>query len=227
MYNVQLERMREKLITLRSLDPDLELFGAENHEYEMVPVWTQEDITQFEQKWRIELPEDYKVWLLHMGTGGAGPYYGLENPDDGVYAVLGYDDELNAVSDPFQFTEAWNWNYDWFDDSKEEEEWEALEHEYFDPKWSAGMLRISDFGCGVSMNLVVKGPPTERSGLMTGLTAMESILISIGAIRIDYIFWTGMSCGWIVQSIKCMNKSNNLERTKSEGGCTYGLGIWD
>ncbi|MET1175763.1 SMI1/KNR4 family protein [Paenibacillus amylolyticus] len=157
MYNVQLERMREKLITLRSLDPDLELFGVENHEYEMAPVWTQEDITQFEQKWRIELPEEYKVWLLHMGTGGAGPYYGLENPNDGVYAVLGYDDELNAISDPFQFTEAWNWNYDWFDDSKEEEEWEALEHEYFDPKWSAGMLRISDFGCGISMNLVVKG----------------------------------------------------------------------
>lgn len=101
MYKVQLERMREKLITLRSLDPDLELFGAENHEYEMAPVWTQEDITQFEQKWRIELPEDYKVWLLHMGTGGTGPYYGLENPDDGVYAVLGYNDELNAISDPF------------------------------------------------------------------------------------------------------------------------------
>lgn len=32
-----------------------------------------------------------------------------------------------------------------------------LEHEYLDPKWSAGMLDISDFGCGISMNLIVKG----------------------------------------------------------------------
>lgn len=157
MYNLQLERMPAKLMNLRNLDPDLELFGVENHEYEMAPVWKQEDIAQFEQKWQIELPGEYKAWLLHMGTGGVGPYYGLENPDDGVYAVLGYDDELNAISDPFQFTEAWNWNYEWFDDSKEEEEWEALEHEYFDPKWSAGMLRISDYGCGISINLIVKG----------------------------------------------------------------------
>ncbi|MCG7376161.1 SMI1/KNR4 family protein [Paenibacillus sp. ACRSA] len=157
MYEQQLARIQDKLHTLRNADVELSLFGAESHEYVLDPVWTTEQMKQFEQKWKVQLPEDYQAFLLTVGAGGAGPYYGLEKPEDGVYAVLGYGDELNAISDPCILTEAWNWDYDWYDDSRTEEEWSRLEHEYYDPKWSAGMLRISDFGCGVSMNLVVKG----------------------------------------------------------------------
>lgn len=158
MYKQQLERISEKLQNLRSLDAEMSLFGAENHEYVMERVWTPEEITGFEQKWKITLPEEYRAFLLHIGSGGAGPYYGLEKPENGVYAVIGYDNELNAISDPFPYLEAWNWEVDWYDDSKEEEEWEALDHDYHDPKRSAGLLRISDFGCGISMNLVLNGP---------------------------------------------------------------------
>lgn len=158
MYKQQLERISEKLQNLRSLDAEMSLFGAENHEYVMERVWTPEEITGFEQKWKITLPEEYQAFLLHIGSGGAGPYYGLEKPEDGVYAVIGYDNELNAISDAFPYVEAWNWEVDWYDDSKEEEEWEALDHDYLDPKRSAGLLRISDFGCGISMNLVLNGP---------------------------------------------------------------------
>lgn len=158
MYKQQLERISEKLQNLRSLDTEMSLFGAENHEYVMERVWTPEEITGFEQKWKITLPEEYRAFLLHVGSGGAGPYYGLEKPEDGVYVVIGYDNELNAISDPFPYVEAWNWEVDWYDDSKEEEEWEALDHDYLDPKRSAGLLRISDFGCGISMNLVLNGP---------------------------------------------------------------------
>ncbi|MBE7682346.1 SMI1/KNR4 family protein [Paenibacillus sp. P13VS] len=158
MYKQQLERISEKLQDLRSLDAEMSLFGAENHEYVMERVWTPEEITGFEQKWMITLPEEYGAFLLHIGSGGAGPYYGLEKPEDGVYAFIGYDNELNAISDPFPYVEAWNWEVDWYDDSKEEEEWEALDHDYLNPKRSAGLLRISDFGCGISMNLVLNGP---------------------------------------------------------------------
>lgn len=158
MYKQQLERISEKLQNLRSLDTEMSLFGAENHEYVMERVWTPEEITRFEQKWKITLPEEYRAFLLHIGSGGAGPYYGLEKPEGGVYAVIGYDNELNAISDPFPYVEAWNWEVDWYDDSKEEEEWEAMDHDYHDPKRSAGLLRISDFGCGISMNLVLNGP---------------------------------------------------------------------
>lgn len=158
MYKQQLERISEKLKKLQRLDADMSLFGAENHEYELERVWTTEEITGFEQKWKITLPEEYRAFLLHIGSGGAGPYYGLEKPEDGVYAVIGYDDELNAISDPFPYVEAWNWEVDWYDDSKEEEEWDALDHDYLDPVRSAGLLRISDFGCGISMNLVLNGP---------------------------------------------------------------------
>lgn len=157
MYKAQLERIQGKLYKLQTLDPERNLFGAENHQYDMAPVWTLDEIKTFEQKWKIELPEEYQAFLLGIGSGGTGPYYGLEKPENGIYLVMDYEDELNAISEPFPHVESWNWDVDWYDDSKEEDEWAALEHEYYDPKWSAGMLRISDFGCGVSFNLIVKG----------------------------------------------------------------------
>ncbi|MEK8130842.1 hypothetical protein WMW72_23325 [Paenibacillus filicis] len=45
----------------------------------------------------------------------------------------------------------------WDGERMSEAEREELEQDYFSADKSAGLLRISNFGCGVSINLVVKG----------------------------------------------------------------------
>lgn len=157
MHDPQIERIKSKLKLLKQTDSDFELFGAESHEYDLEPVWTPDDIKRFEDTWNIVLPEEYREFLLKVASGGAGPYYGLENPENGVYGDLDYRTELNEISKEFPYTEEWNPEDDRDSESMTEEEWAELENEYFSPKHSAGLLRISNFGCGVSINLVVKG----------------------------------------------------------------------
>lgn len=157
MYAQQIERILAKLQQLAQADKEYDIFGADSHRYKLEPVRTPEEIRQFEAAWRIELPQDYRAFLLQAGAGGAGPYYGLEKPEDGVYADLDYKDLLNDVSGEFPFTEEWNPDVDWYDDDVSEEQIAELEKQYFSPEKSAGMLRISNFGCGVTINLIVKG----------------------------------------------------------------------
>lgn len=118
-------------------------------------------------------------------------------------------DELNAISDPFLFTEAWNWNYDWYDDSKDEDEWAGLEHEYYDPKWFAGMLRISNFGCGVSINLIVKGKSygeiwTDDRGNSNGIYPDHYFGNSE---RLGFLYWYEL---WLDRSLKEMTEDDNV-----------------
>ncbi|TYP71981.1 SMI1/KNR4 family protein [Paenibacillus methanolicus] len=158
MYNEPIERILAKLQALKQEDETYEIFGAEGHLYELDEVWNPEEVLRFEQKWNVKLPEEYRAFLMLAGSGGAGPYYGLERPEEGVYTDLDYKSELNDVSGCFSYTEAWNAETDWDDERLSEEEQEALENDYFGPDKSAGLLRISNFGCGVSINLVVNGP---------------------------------------------------------------------
>ena len=72
-----LERLVQGLARLRELDPDLQQFGALDHEYRLRPVLSEQEIEAFEQEHGLALPADYRQFLSHVGNGGAGPYYGL------------------------------------------------------------------------------------------------------------------------------------------------------
>lgn len=166
----QIERIKNKIIALRRKDNGCMLFGASKHRYKLKPTLSEWEILEFEQSHRIRLPEGYRKFINLIGNGGAGPYYGLERLEDGIYADLDYKrpGEFNDLSTEFPFTEAWNIHFkevvdendDDSEDKNENKQEDALElHEnmYYDPKWANGLLAISNFGCGVSMNLVVNG----------------------------------------------------------------------
>ncbi|GCE31176.1 hypothetical protein KDA_66600 [Dictyobacter alpinus] len=115
------------------------------------PPLTADEVSAFEQKHSIILPEDYRNFLRFIGNGGAGPYYGL-------LPLHMYNWELDTVQDhfltlPFPHQAAWRPNSGTIDK-------EALDenHTYFGNYWVQGTMRICHFGCGVYILLVVSGP---------------------------------------------------------------------
>jgi len=146
-------RIEEKLKKLKSMDREFTIFGSEKHQYQLNPVISRDELVAFEKRHHIELPLGYRNFLLEVGNGGVGPYYGLESLDE-------IEKNKKSVMDlklPFPHTQKWNFNWD----NVTEEEWETLiedtEEGYYIQKWSTGLLEICDFGCGISLCLVVNG----------------------------------------------------------------------
>lgn len=61
----------------RETDSDFFRFGADCHKYHLAPPASEETVAAFEARFGISLPEGYRNFLLWIGNGGAGPFYGL------------------------------------------------------------------------------------------------------------------------------------------------------
>ena len=72
-----LEELRLLLEKARTADADLKQFGAKNHKYQWNPPAVLADVEAFEREIGVTLPEGYRDFLLQVGDGGAGPFYGL------------------------------------------------------------------------------------------------------------------------------------------------------
>jgi hypothetical protein len=70
--------IREKLDWLSRSNPELWPFGASEHGFRLVPPLSEADLHRACETYAIELPEDFRRFLLEIGSGGAGPCYGLE-----------------------------------------------------------------------------------------------------------------------------------------------------
>lgn len=80
----QIERIRYKLTLAKNTDKKYEVFGAGDHKYILGETVKEAQILKFEKDYDLELPEDYKAFLLYIGNGGvsyansaAGPSYGI------------------------------------------------------------------------------------------------------------------------------------------------------
>ncbi len=156
--NEKIELLLEKFILLKNLDKGFQIFGASNHKYIFNEKLSENEILEFESKYSIRLPSEYRDFLKYIGNGGAGPYYGLQTLSHSLYADLDYKrlGELVNPTLPFPLIEAWNMEFNGA--PEDEEAYEKFSEEYFSEQWDTGILRICNFGCGVSLNLVVNGP---------------------------------------------------------------------
>lgn len=76
------KRILKLLEQAKAKGPDFERFGADSHQYQLAAPASEEQILKFEEQQGIRLPEEYRDFLLHVGNGGAGPYYGLDGIRD-------------------------------------------------------------------------------------------------------------------------------------------------
>ncbi len=162
MTNTQnkINQIKQKLSKLKKLDVDFKIFASHLHKYKLGKCKTEKEIAEFESKYDIKLPTEYRAFLKQVGDGGAGPHYGMEPLKNGPLDDLEEKSksELIDPSKPFLFTKAWNFDWKKIEKEKQSEvEWDQKNDEYFDTKWSNGLLRICDFGWGTFINLVVNG----------------------------------------------------------------------
>jgi hypothetical protein len=77
MFEEQLVRINKKLKEAGSVDSDQKVFGASSHKYKVNEPISNSAIERFESKYHVKLPLSYKEFLLNIGNGGAGPFYGI------------------------------------------------------------------------------------------------------------------------------------------------------
>jgi hypothetical protein len=69
---------------LGALDHRRVVFGARRHDYGFGRTLTAAQVDDFERRHGVELPAPYRDYLIELGNGGAGPYYGINplRPDE-------------------------------------------------------------------------------------------------------------------------------------------------
>lgn len=160
----QLNRIIKKLDQLRDLDRGFSLFGSHKHRYKLNRCLSNETVQHFEKRYSVKLPDEYIAFVTLVGNGGAGPYYGLEPLENVLFDDLDYKrpESLLNPSKPFLHTEPWNEEFKTtIDKEEDEEEYEnrldQFEQKYFDSSQMNGVIAICNYGCGMSLNLVVNG----------------------------------------------------------------------
>jgi hypothetical protein len=161
------EQIKVDLERLRSAKKPPKVFGAEEHGFNLNPPLSESEVSKFERKHCIYLPVAYRRFLIEVGNGGAGPYYGLfklGEMDDG----FGYkrwrekDGFVGVLSKPFPLTGAWNDLagepvYDESNEDDYERQVNEFEEKYWDTERISGAIPICHLGCAARQWLVVAG----------------------------------------------------------------------
>ncbi len=149
-----------RLAAVRAADPDLRRFGAGRHRHLPGPTLTEAEVAAFETRHRVTLPDAYRSFVLEVGNGGAGPYYGLFPLDGDGLAGPWREERFRPghLATPFPHTRAWNPDHHVPAPGRPGPANSMTEDEYFDDRWTTGSLVIAEFGCGAFHRLVVTGP---------------------------------------------------------------------
>ncbi|MEV0404920.1 HEAT repeat domain-containing protein [Actinoallomurus sp. NPDC050550] len=85
----RLRRIAAKLAIAPHLPGRSHSFGEEQHRFRLGPPLTAAAVRRFETEHQIALPRGYRDFLMMLGHGGAGPYYGLLPLGSWRYSVRG------------------------------------------------------------------------------------------------------------------------------------------
>lgn len=187
----RLHVIKSKLRILAQQDTRRQIFGAREHTYQLHPVITVAELSAFERQHAIVLPAGYRDFLLSVGNGGAGPYYGL-------FSLQQYKGGREAIKDDFlslafPLCEAWNAVEESVDKYVLDEYFS-----YFGNYWTQGAMVICHFGCGAYFLLVVSGP--ERGQIWFDDRASDCGLSPWGC---DFLTWYE---SWLDGSLRCLQE---------------------
>lgn len=219
--NEQLERIETKIEQLKKLDKGFKLFGSLTHRYKLNPTISIEKVRQFETTHNLTLPLEYVNFITQIGNGGVGPFYGLEPFENCLFTDLDYkrQDDLLNPSEPFRHNEIWNLQFKpTVDETENEEQYEkellSFDELYFDKTQLNGVIAICNFGCAISLNLVVNGK--EFGNIRTDDRASDNGIYPSRELgnedKITFLNWYEL---WLDNSIKAV-KSEQFDLLKQD-----------
>lgn len=178
------KQVRQRIERIKKIDTECQLvFGSALHQYNILATVSEEEIQTFESMHRIQLPAEYRSFLLEFGAGGVGPQYG-------IYDFREIDP--GHVSEWFHLTESVPWS----DDSDD-----TLLR-------LPGLLTIGTAGCAIDFSIEVNGAQPGTVWVDAGPRWMYSRL---GSLREWYEEWLNkieygvlhyhMICEWIDQGV--------------------------
>ena len=170
----QLIRIQQKLAQAKAADKNLEVFGADAHQYHLNPPVSEAEVLAFEKKYGVQLPECYRAFMLTVGDAKAkksdfiaGPYYGLyafgTSLDSLLYEKIETYLKAPCNLSPDMTQEEWETLSDPLLPSEEEEE-EEDDDKYFAEraKVFGGLLPLGSQGCTYEHALVLNGKYAGR-----------------------------------------------------------------
>lgn len=126
------------------------------------PPLKEEDVASFESRHAVQLPAEYRKFLLTIANGGVGPVGGLERL--GEFGGKDWNELPGLVGDlstPFPYTDKWNVKP--IDGSLPVHQQYEQQDWYWDRQHVHGAIPICDLGCGLRQLLIVAGP--ERGNI--------------------------------------------------------------
>jgi hypothetical protein len=208
-------KILEGVERLRRTDRGLLVFGASGHRYRFNARATEKELVSFERCWSIELPPDYREFLLAVGNGGAGPFYGIFRLGEWDGAGDGEPWQSSIIGDassPFPHRTTWNEprNFSSAPDegSLEYDRWmDEEDARYYSPALTNGSIPICAQGCRLGFLLVVTGE--EAGNLWSDDRADEQGLTPLGEgkARLSFSDWY---LAWMDDAVR----ANPLRRIK-------------
>lgn len=202
--------VRARVAELAGRDGAGEVFGARYHGWRLEEPLGAAEIGEVEARLGVELPGEYRSFLLEVGAGGAGPAYGLFplRRAEGSWRWEGDGadlTDLDTLDQPFPHVEAFNpaeglpeppdeERYDSTEafNAAEDAYWEWHESIVDKPEHSIGLLYLCHLGCAYREALVVTGP--ARGQMWADDTAGNggfSPLVDAAGTRIGFARWYG------------------------------------
>ncbi|XDZ54820.1 SMI1/KNR4 family protein [Flavobacterium tructae] len=153
------------MLLAKNADKDLKVFGADSHKYTIGKTISADQIIHFETEYNLELPEDYKAFLLHIGNGGKSDQDAAAGPGYGIFPLGKNVDEFVSVNTKKYLKEACKLYLKmsdefWIGLNKNIEENDEISNEDFDfelGKIFSGLLPLGTQGCSYYHALVLTG----------------------------------------------------------------------
>lgn len=146
----QIDQIRKKLNRLIELDQEKKIFGADIHQYQINTALSEQQLTDYEARYGIQIPADYRLYLQTIGDGGAGPFYGLlPLVENGEFTPDLSEDFPYTRENPLRLQMI-------LDEDHQDQEWDhLLDQHYTDAE--KGIKILAHEGCGMYSILIMRG----------------------------------------------------------------------